>query len=88
MRSFLHTLAEAGPKPAKIIFINSGVKLTSEGSEVLEDIRSLSLRGMEVLSCGTCLDYFGLKEKIGVGRISNMYEILDSLCRAGKILKM
>jgi selenium metabolism protein YedF len=88
MRSFLHTLAEAEFKAAKIILVNSGVKLTCEGSEVLEDLRHLSGQGTEVLSCGTCLDYFGLKTKLQVGRISNMYEILSSLAQAGKVLKM
>lgn len=88
MRSFLHTLAEAEYKPAKIILVNSGVKLTCEGSEVIEDMRHLSRQGAEILSCGTCLDYFGLKTKLQVGRISNMYEILSSLAQAGKVLKM
>ena len=88
MRSFLHILAEAEFKAAKIILVNSGVKLTCEGSEVLEDLRHLSGQGTEVLSCGTCLDYFGLKTKLQVGRISNMYEILSSLAQAGKVLKM
>jgi len=88
MRSFLHTLAEGDFKAAKIIMVNSGVKLTCEGSEVLEDLRHLSRQGAEILSCGTCLDYFGLKTKLQVGRVSNMYEILSSLAQAGKVLKM
>jgi len=88
MRSFLHTLGEAEFKPAKIIMVNSGVKLTCEGSDVLEDLHQLSRRGTDILSCGTCLDYFGLKTKLQVGRISNMYEILSSLAQAGKVLKM
>ena len=88
MRSFLHTLAEAEYKPAKIIMVNSGVKLTCEGSEVIEDMRHLSRQGAEILSCGTCLDYFGFKTKLQVGRISNMYEILSSLAQAAKVLKM
>jgi selenium metabolism protein YedF len=88
MRSFLHTLAEAEYKPAKLILVNGGVKLTCEGSEVLEDLTGLSRQGVEILSCGTCLDFFGLKSKLQVGRISNMYEILSSLAQAGKVLKM
>ena len=88
MRSFMHTLGESAVKPGKIIFINSGVKLACEGSEVLEDLRQFSLEGTEILSCGTCLDYFGLKEKLKVGRISNMYEILNSLAQAGKVIKI
>jgi selenium metabolism protein YedF len=86
--AFLHTLAEAEYKPAKIILVNSGVKLTCEGSEVIEDMHHLSRQRAEILSCGTCLDYFGLKTKLQVGRISNMYEILSSLAQAGKVLKM
>jgi len=88
MRSFLHTLGEGEIKPAKIIMVNSGVKLACEGSEVLEDLHQLSRQGAEILSCGTCLDYFRLKPKLQVGRISNMYEILSSLAQAGKVLKM
>lgn len=88
MRSFLHTLGEADWKPAKIIMVNSGVKLACEGSEVLEDLHQLSRRGAEIFSCGTCLDFFGLKSKLQVGKISNMYEILSFLVQAGKVLKM
>lgn len=88
MRAFMHTLGETEFKPAKIILVNSGVKLTCEGSEVLEDLNHLSGQGAEILSCGTCLDYFGLKAKLQVGRISNMYEILSSLAQAGKVIKI
>ena len=88
MRSFFHTLGEAEFKPAKVIMVNGGVKLACEGSEVLEDLNHLSRQGTEILSCGTCLDFFGLKAKLKAGRISNMYEILSSLAQAGKVLKM
>ncbi len=88
MRSFLHTLGEAEFKPEKLIMLNGGVKLACEGSPVLEDLQQLSRQGTDVLSCGTCLDYFGLKAQVKVGRISNMYEILSSLAQAGKVLKM
>ena len=67
MKAFFKTLVE----PKKIIFINSGVKLTIEGSEVIEEIKELEKRGVEALSCGTCLDFYGLKEKLQVGVISN-----------------
>jgi selenium metabolism protein YedF len=88
MRSFLQTLAASEIKPRKIIFLNSGVKLACEGSEVLEDLQEFSQDNVEIVSCGTCLDYFRLKEKIRVGRVSNMYEILTSLAQAGKVLKI
>ena len=88
MRSFLQTLEQSEVHPQKVILINGGVKLACEGSEVLEDLQELSAKGTEILSCGTCLDFFGIKKKLAVGRVSNMYEILNSLARAGKVIKM
>lgn len=88
IRSFLQTLEQSEAQPQKIILINSGVKLACEGSEVLEDLQEFSLKGIEILSCGTCLDYFGIKKKLRVGRVSNMYEILISLTQAGKVIKI
>ena len=74
MRAFLKTLLEL-ERPTRLILINSGVRLASEGSEVLETLRALSEKGVEILSCGTCLDFYGLKEKLKVGIVSNMYDI-------------
>jgi len=88
MRSFLQTLEQSESRPQKIILMNSGVKLSCEGSEVLEDLQEFSRKGVEILSCGTCLDYFGVKKKLRVGKVSNMYEILDSFARAGKVIKV
>lgn len=88
MRSFLQTLEQSEAQPQKIILINSGVKLACETSEVLGDLQEFSLKGVEILSCGTCLDYFGIKKKLMVGRVSNMYEILISLTQAGKVMKI
>jgi hypothetical protein len=68
--------------------MNSGVKLACEGSEVLEDLQELAAKGADILSCGTCLDYFAIKKKLKVGKVSNMYEILNSLAQAGKMIKI
>ncbi len=87
MRSFLKTLLELEKKPLRLILINSGVRLASEGSEVLETLKMLSEKGIDVISCGTCVDFYGLKEKIRVGRISNMYEIAQSLMEADRLLR-
>lgn len=87
IRSFLHVLIEMEFKSSRMIFINSGVRLTSEGSEVLEDLRSLSEKGVEILSCGTCLDFYGLKEKLKVGVISNMYDIAQYLLEADRLIR-
>ncbi len=81
MKSFFFTLTETTPLPKTIIFINSGVKLTSEGSNVLEEILALSKKGVEIISCGTCLDYYKLKDKLCVGTISNMYTIMEYLVK-------
>lgn len=87
MRSFLKTLLDLKPIPSKLIFINSGVRLTTEGSEVLESLKALSEKGTGILSCGTCLDFYGLKEKLKVGIISNMYDIAQSLLEADRLIK-
>ncbi len=83
MRSFLYALGEVEPVPQTMIFFNTGVKLTAEGSPVLEELAALQARGVEILVCGTCLDYFGLKDRVQVGTISNMYTIAETLLAAG-----
>lgn len=86
IRSFFPTLKEVSPLPDTVIFINTGVKLTVEDSPVLEDLRTLEEQGVEILICGTCLNYFGLTEKVAVGTVSNMYTIVETLLRAGKVV--
>jgi selenium metabolism protein YedF len=87
MKSFILTLREIEPLPWRIIFMNGGVKLASEGSALLPYLGELGERGVEILSCGTCLDFFSLKEKLRSGRISNMFEIISSFTEATKVLK-
>lgn len=86
IRSFLHTLTEIGERLDTMIFFNTGVKLTVDGSAVLEDLRTLEGNGVEILVCGTCLGYFGLKDKIAVGQISNMYTIAETMLSAGRFV--
>ncbi|MGB4508464.1 MAG: sulfurtransferase-like selenium metabolism protein YedF [Syntrophomonadaceae bacterium] len=88
MRSFLYTLTELNGRVKNIIFMNSGVFLTTEGSEVLEILQSLSQEGVEILSCGTCLDFYGLKDKLAVGDVTNMYTATDILSRAGRSITL
>lgn len=87
MRSFLKTLLDLKPIPSRLIFVNSGVRLTTEGSEVLESLKALSEKGAEILSCGTCLDFYRLKEKLRIGIISNMYDIAQSLLEADRLIR-
>lgn len=79
IKSFIYTVRETKPYPKSILFFNSGVKLTVEESEVLDDLKALENEGVEIISCGTCLDYFNLKDKLGVGSISNMYTIYEKM---------
>ncbi len=86
MKSFIFTLKELKPLPWRVIFVNAGVKLTCEGSELLSQLHELEDQGVEILSCGTCLDFFNLKEKLKAGRVSNMFEIVSSLTDATHVL--
>ena len=86
IRSFLHALNEVSEGPDIMIFFNTGVKLTVKKSEVLEDLQALEKNGVEILICGTCLDYFNLKEKIAVGQVSNMYTIAETMLAAGRLV--
>ena len=88
IKSFLPTLAEVAGKPRTLIFMNSGVKLTVEGSPVLDALRQLEQAGIELLVCGTCLDYFNLKEKVAVGKVSNMFEITERLLGAKSVVSL
>lgn len=79
MKSFIYTVSETKPFPKAILFYNSGVKLTVKSSQVLEDLIHLKEVGVEIISCGTCLDFYGLKDDLGVGEISNMYTIYEKM---------
>jgi selenium metabolism protein YedF len=88
LAAFFHTLPDLPQRPATIVFMNSGVKLVAEGSRALEDLKLLESQGVELLACGTCLDYFGLMDKLAVGRVSNMYELADRLLGAGRLVEL
>jgi selenium metabolism protein YedF len=85
---FLNTLLEVAPRPRAVVFMNTGVRLTVNGSRALDDLRALAGRGVEVLSCGTCLNYFGLAAELAVGRVSNMFEIATLLLEAGRVVQL
>jgi selenium metabolism protein YedF len=87
MKSFFYTVRESKPLPRAVLFINSGVKLTVAGSPVLDHLTALAAAGVNVLSCGTCLDYFALKDTLAVGGVTNMYTILEQLA-AGKAVTL
>lgn len=79
MKGYIYTLTESIPFPSTLIFLNSGAKLTTEGSQSLEDLKKLENEGVEILTCGTCLDYYDLSDKLEVGEVSNMYTIVEKM---------
>jgi len=88
MRSFLHTLVEAQPLPDVALFLNSGVRLVADGSPAVEDLRALEQRGMRIAACGTCLEYYGLKDRLVVGEVTNMYSVSETLLGAARIVRI
>jgi selenium metabolism protein YedF len=86
IKGFINTLPEASMKPKTIVFMNGGIFLTIIGSQVLEALKKLENTGVEILVCGSCLDFFKKKDELAVGRISNMYEIIERLALAGKVI--
>lgn len=88
MRAFFPTLKEASPRPQKLIFMNSGVKLAAEGSVHLETLAELEKNDIEILVCGTCLDFFHIKDKLKIGKVSNFFEISQTLLSADKVITM
>lgn len=88
MKNFIYTLTQVEGAVKSLIFMNGGVLLSTEGSEVLEQIRLLEESGVEVLSCGTCLDSFQLGDKLRVGIITNMYTIVERLSGAARVITL
>jgi len=87
MKAFLKTLLDLETKPYRLILVNSGVQLASEGSKVLGIMEALSEKGVEILSCGTCIDFYELKGKMRVGAITNMYDIIQSMLEADRLIR-
>ncbi len=86
VRAFLHTLCEQETKPDAIIFYNTGVMLTVRDSAVIDDLRRLAGEGVELLVCGTCVNFFEIGGEVAVGTISNMYDIAGLMSRSGRLL--
>lgn len=88
IKSYFYTLVEGDQKPAAILLANGGAKLSCVGSTVLDHLKALETKGVEILTCGTCLDYFQLKESLEVGTITNMYSISDRIAKASKVINL
>lgn len=87
MKSFINTINEANMLPSTLIFVNSGIFLTTEGSPVIPALQEIENKGVQIINCGTCLDFYKRKEKLQVGIISNMYTITETLMKATKVIR-
>ena len=87
IKGYIYALTQLETLPKTILFYNKGAYLTCEGSASLEDLKSLEAQGVEIFTCGTCLNYYGLSEKLQVGSITNMYVIADTMAKANKVVK-
>lgn len=87
MKGFIYALSQQDVLPSTILFYNGGAALTCEDSPALEDLKSLEAQGVEILTCGTCLDFYGLKDKLKVGDVTNMYVIVEKMVGAHLIVK-
>lgn len=87
IKGFIFAVTQLEKLPEKMLFYNGGAVLTCEGADTLEDLKSLEAQGVEILTCGTCLDYYGMKEKLQVGSVTNMYAIVEAMSQADRIIR-
>ena len=85
---FLQLNLDANTLPAKILFYTEGVKLACEGSPVIDTLRAMKDRGVELILCSTCLDFYGLREKVAVGIVGGMPDIIEAMNGAGKVISL
>ncbi len=88
MKAFIATIKELNVQPRTLCFMNSGVKLTVNGAETVPHLKNLEEKGIEILVCGTCLSFFNIKEKLAVGKISNMYDISEAMLKSSKVITL
>jgi selenium metabolism protein YedF len=88
MKAFIYSLTELDTPPALMVFFNSGVRLTSADSAVLKDLKALEEKGCVLSSCGTCLDFYQLKDKLAIGNVTNMYAIASAMGSAARLINL
>ena len=87
MKGFIFALSQQETLPTTILFYNGGANIPVEGSVSLEDLKNMEAQGVEILTCGTCLNFYGLTEKLAVGEVTNMYTIVEKMTGADLIIK-
>lgn len=88
MNSYIYALTEVEPMPKTLIFVNSGVFLTTENSEAENSLQLLANAGVEIITCGACLNFYGLEDKLIIGSVSNMYQIAEKMNKATNTIKI
>ncbi len=88
MKAFLYSQSEAYVKPETIIFINDGVKLTTKGSQVLEHLQALEDAGVQLFTCGACLNYYDIEDDLEISEITNMYSVTEMLNEAESVVRV
>ena len=86
LSQLLNTLAVSERRPQHIVLINGGARLAAAGSEAVEPLRELAQKGVSILVCGTCINHFGLQDKLAVGRATNAYEVLNLMLDGGLVI--
>ncbi len=87
IKGFIYAITQLDKLPKAVLLYNGGVKLSSEGSDSIEDLKALEEQGVEILSCGTCLNFYNLQDKLQVGKVTNMYSIVEELAGATNIIR-
>ncbi|MBQ8804226.1 MAG: sulfurtransferase-like selenium metabolism protein YedF [Tyzzerella sp.] len=87
IKGFIFAITQLDKLPKTMLFYNGGATLTAEGSDSLEDLKHLEEQGVEILTCGTCLNYYGLSDKLQVGSVTNMYTIVEKMAGADNIIR-
>lgn len=87
MKGFIYAVSQLEVLPRTIVFYNGGAKIPVEGSVSLEDLKAMEAAGVEIITCGTCLNFYELTDKLAVGSVTNMYNIVETLAKAGKVIK-
>jgi selenium metabolism protein YedF len=88
IKAFIYSLTELDTPPENLLFFNSGVKLSTEGSNAIADLKTLESKGTIVSSCGTCLDFYKIKDKLVVGNVTNMFAIASAMAEAGTLINL
>lgn len=86
MKMFLYTISEGEDLPKSILFMNGGVKVPTLNEQAIEHLKVLEDKGVELLVCGACLNFYGLEDKLSVGKISNMYDITNAMKDSAKVI--